>query len=66
MRIHVPERPTGRLTDAWRARVGTGRFDLALRRDHQDSPATVQRDIGLRHTRGHGLARTDGDRADRP
>ncbi|GAA4934645.1 GH39 family glycosyl hydrolase [Actinoplanes utahensis] len=40
---------------AWRACVGTGRMDLALRRDHQESLALVQREIGFRHIRGHGL-----------
>src|SRR5690242_18348209 len=55
MRVHVPDQPVGRLTGAWRACVGTGRFDLALRRDYQDSLALVQRDIGFRHIRGHGL-----------
>jgi xylan 1,4-beta-xylosidase len=55
MRIVVPEQATGRLGDAWRACVGTGRFELALRRDYQDSLALVQREIGFRHIRGHGL-----------
>ncbi|MEV4754209.1 xylan 1,4-beta-xylosidase [Micromonospora sp. NPDC049559] len=55
MRIVVPERAVGRLGDAWRACVGTGRFELALRRDYQDSLALVQREIGFRHIRGHGL-----------
>ena len=62
MRITVPDQPSGRLGDAWRACVGTGRFDLALRRDYQDSLALVQRDIGFRHPgpraaqrRGRGL-----------
>jgi xylan 1,4-beta-xylosidase len=55
MRILVPEHPSGRLTDAWRFCVGTGRFELALRRDYQDSLALIQRDIGFRHIRGHGL-----------
>ncbi|MFI6162886.1 xylan 1,4-beta-xylosidase [Micromonospora haikouensis] len=65
MRIHVPDRPAGRLTDAWRACVGTGRFELALRRDYQDSLALVQRDIGFRHIRGHGLL-SDGVGVHRP
>jgi xylan 1,4-beta-xylosidase len=51
------------LTDAWRACVGTGRFDLALRRDYQDSLALVQREIGFRHIRGHGLL-SDAHRRD--
>jgi xylan 1,4-beta-xylosidase len=55
MYISVPEHPSGRLTDAWRTCVGTGRFELALRRDYQDSLALVQREIGFRHIRGHGL-----------
>jgi beta-xylosidase len=45
MRITVAEQPVGRLSDAWRLAVGTGRLDLAL----------VQREIGFRHIRGHGL-----------
>ncbi|WP_330440103.1 GH39 family glycosyl hydrolase [Streptomyces griseoaurantiacus] len=55
MRIDVPRQPTARLCGAWRHCVGTGRFDLALRRDYQDSLALVQREIGFRHIRGHGL-----------
>ncbi|MFI6821145.1 xylan 1,4-beta-xylosidase [Micromonospora sp. NPDC050187] len=55
MRIRIPDQPTGRLGDAWRACVGTGRFELALRRDYQDSLALIQREIGFRHIRGHGL-----------
>ncbi|NUS14738.1 MAG: xylan 1,4-beta-xylosidase [Streptomyces sp.] len=55
MRISIPDQPSGHLTDAWRFCVGTGRFDLALRRDYQDSLALVQQDIGFRHIRGHGL-----------
>jgi len=46
--ITVPERASGRLGDAWRSCVGTGRFDLALRRDYQDSLALIQREIGFR------------------
>lgn len=65
MRITVPEQPSGRFTDAWRACVGTGRFDLALRRDYQDSLALVQREIGFRHIRGHGLL-SDGVGVYRP
>ncbi|GKQ37570.1 xylan 1,4-beta-xylosidase [Streptomyces sp. A012304] len=53
--IRVPAEPAGRLSDAWRHCVGTGRIELALRRDHQDSLALLQREIGFRHIRGHGL-----------
>ncbi|HKT02077.1 MAG TPA: xylan 1,4-beta-xylosidase [Rugosimonospora sp.] len=65
MRVSVPEQPTGRLGGAWRECVGTGRFDLALRRDYQDSLALVQREIGFRHIRGHGLL-SDGVGVYRP
>lgn len=63
--IVVPPRASGRLTDAWRHCVGTGRFELALRRDYQDSLALVQREIGFRHIRGHGLL-SDGAGVYRP
>jgi xylan 1,4-beta-xylosidase len=53
--VIVPEHARGRLSDAWRECVGTGRFELALRRDYLDSLALVQREIGFRHIRGHGL-----------
>lgn len=55
MRTTVPDTPTSLLGDAWRSCVGTGRLELALRRDYQDSLALVQREIGFRHIRGHGL-----------
>src|SRR3954451_3559806 len=61
----VPDRPSGRLTDAWRHCVGAGRFELALRRDYQDSLALVQREIGFRHIRQHGLL-SDGVGVHRP
>ncbi|MDI6099410.1 xylan 1,4-beta-xylosidase [Actinoplanes sp. NEAU-A12] len=54
-----------RFSDAWRACVGTGRMDLALRRDYQDSLALIQREIGFRHIRGHGLF-SDGMGIHRP
>ncbi|XVQ89606.1 GH39 family glycosyl hydrolase [Microbispora siamensis] len=68
MRDPVPDVPyetPSRLTDAWRFCVGTGRFDLALRRDYQESLALVQREIGFRHIRGHGLL-SDGVGVHRP
>jgi hypothetical protein len=55
LRIHLPEEPGRRLSDAWRCCVGTGRFELALRRDYQDSLALIQREIGFRYIRGHGV-----------
>ncbi|WP_235915284.1 GH39 family glycosyl hydrolase [Puerhibacterium puerhi] len=55
----MPDRPIGTLDDAWRTCVGTGRFNLALRRDYQESLALVQAEIGFRHVRGHGLLHDD-------
>ncbi|MFJ9739059.1 xylan 1,4-beta-xylosidase [Streptomyces sp. NPDC101166] len=63
--IRVPAEAAGRLPDAWRACVGTGRIELALRRDYQDSLALLQRDIGFRYIRGHGLL-SDGMGVYRP
>ncbi|GDY78761.1 hypothetical protein SAV31267_082460 [Streptomyces avermitilis] len=63
--ISVPAEATGRLSDAWRACVGTGRIELALRRDYQDSLALLQREIGFRYIRGHGLL-SDGMGVYRP
>lgn len=59
MRTVVPHAPVGTLSDAWRACVGTGRLNLALRRDYHESLALAQRDIGFRHIRGHGLFSDD-------
>ncbi|MDG6107857.1 xylan 1,4-beta-xylosidase [Dactylosporangium aurantiacum] len=56
---------TGRLGDAWRYCIGAGRFDLALRRDYQDSLALLQREIGFRYVRQHGLF-SDGMGVHRP
>ncbi|MFY1698157.1 GH39 family glycosyl hydrolase [Solwaraspora sp. WMMA2101] len=64
-RTVVPEQSSGPLPDAWRACVGTGRLELALRRDYQESLALVQREIGFRHIRGHGLL-SDGVGIHRP
>ncbi|MFF3735899.1 xylan 1,4-beta-xylosidase [Streptomyces sp. NPDC002566] len=63
--IRVPAEATGRLPDAWRTCVGTGRIELALRRDYQDSLALLQREIGFRYIRGHGLL-SDGMGVHRP
>ena len=65
MRTIVPDTAVGLLPDSWKACVGTGRLDLALRRDYQDSLALVQQDIGFRHIRGHGLF-SDGMGIHRP
>jgi len=51
----VPDQPSGLLSEAWRYCVGAGRFELALRRDYQDSLALIQKEIGFRHIRQHGV-----------
>jgi xylan 1,4-beta-xylosidase len=53
--IVVPDQPSGLLSEAWRYCVGAGRFELALRRDYQDSLALIQKEIGFRHIRQHGV-----------
>jgi xylan 1,4-beta-xylosidase len=53
--VIVGDHASGRLSDAWRQCVGTGRFELALRSDYRDSLALIQQEIGFRHIRGHGL-----------
>jgi xylan 1,4-beta-xylosidase len=58
-RIQVSEDNPQPLGDAWRHCVGTGRLNLALRTDYRDSLAMVQRDIGFRYIRGHGLLSDD-------
>jgi len=57
--VVVPAAPIGPMPDAWRHCVGTGRMNLALRADHAESLARVQREIGFRHIRGHGLLSDD-------
>jgi len=57
--VVVPAEPLGPLPDAWRACVGTGRLNLALRADYRESLAKVQRDVGFRYIRGHGLLSDD-------
>lgn len=59
MRTTIPDRPVSTLSDAWRRCVGTGRMNLALRSDHQESLALVQQEIGFRYIRGHGLLSDD-------
>jgi xylan 1,4-beta-xylosidase len=57
--VIVPATPVGPLSPAWRACVGTGRINLALRADYLESLARVQREIGFSHLRGHGLLSDD-------
>ena len=57
--IVVPATATVPMSSAWRQCVGTGRLNLALRADYQESLARVQREIGFAHIRGHGLLSDD-------
>ena len=57
--IEVPPRGSTSGADAWRYCVGTGRLSLALRSDYLRSLELVQREIGFRHIRGHGLLHDD-------
>ncbi|QAY72303.1 xylan 1,4-beta-xylosidase [Agromyces protaetiae] len=57
--VAVPAEPIGTLSDAWRECVGTGRLNLALRHDYVESLKRVQREIGFKHLRGHGLLSDD-------
>lgn len=59
MTVVVPAEPVGVLTGAWRECVGTGRMNLSLRHDHREALARVQREIGFRHVRGHGMLSDD-------
>lgn len=59
MRVVVPETPTGPMSQAWRAGVGTGRANLSLRESYQRSLAIAQREIGFGYVRGHGLLSDD-------
>ncbi len=47
MPITIPSAPIGELGAQWRACVGTGRLDLALRADYRESLALVPREIGF-------------------
>lgn len=58
-RVVVSGSGRGELGDAWRTCVGTGRFNLALRQDYQESLTLVQREIGFRYIRGHGILHDD-------
>jgi xylan 1,4-beta-xylosidase len=59
MTVVVPATALGPMSQAWRECVGTGRLNLALRSDYRDSLARVQREIGFRYIRGHGLLHDD-------
>lgn len=39
----------------WKYCVGTGRLSLALRKEYLDALQTIQKDIGFKYIRGHGL-----------
>jgi len=53
--VTVPAAPIGRLGQAWRACVGTGRASLSLRSEFRAGAALGRPVIGFEHIRGHGL-----------
>ncbi|CAL9291856.1 MULTISPECIES: hypothetical protein [Streptomyces] len=64
--IRVPDSPSGRLTDAWHQRAGTGRLGLAPRRDHQD-PGRLDTPRGAAEpARTHRRPTAQDGRADLP
>lgn len=48
-----------RFSDNWRFCVGTGRLGLALQKEYQDHLSMVQKEIGFKYIRGHGLFHDD-------
>ena len=57
--IHIPQAPSSRLSDAWRACIGTGRTREVLHADYRDSLAVIQSEIGFAATRAHGILHDD-------
>lgn len=48
-----------RFPENWRFCVGTGRLGLALQKEYLDHLAVIQKEIGFRYIRGHGLFHDD-------
>lgn len=46
-------------TGKWDACIGTGRLGLALQKEYMDHLALVQKEIGFKYIRGHGLLHDD-------
>lgn len=44
-----------KFNDNWRYCIGTGRLNLALRKEYLDGLKLVQEEIGFKYIRGHGL-----------
>mgnify|MGYP000212266158 FL=1 len=54
--IKVPKGPDGKkFLNNWRYCVGTGRLGLALQKEYLDHLSVIQREIGFKYIRGHGL-----------
>lgn len=54
--IKIPENSNGAIfNDNWRYCVGSARLALALRKEYLDALAMIQKEIGFRYVRGHGL-----------
>ena len=58
--IKIPERSDGmEFKDNWRFCVGTGRLGLALQKEYLDHLSMIQKEIGFKYIRGHGLFHDD-------
>lgn len=55
----VSAESTATLSDAWRECVGTGRTREVLHADYRDSLDVIQKEIGFRSTRAHGIFHDD-------
>jgi xylan 1,4-beta-xylosidase len=59
-KITVPKEWKGtKFSDNWCFCVGTGRLGLALQKEYLDHLSMVQKEIGFRYIRGHGLLHDD-------
>lgn len=59
-KIMVPKEWKGtKFKDNWCFCVGTGRLGLALQKEYLDHLSMVQKEIGFRYIRGHGLLHDD-------
>lgn len=53
--IKVSTNNIKKINENWRYCIGTGRLSLALRKEYLDALRTVQKEIGFKYIRGHGL-----------
>jgi len=59
-RIKISKEASGKkFSENWNFCVGTGRLGLALQKEYLDHLALVQKEIGFKYIRGHGLLHDD-------